>query len=298
MFAVSQDQLHAFEAIVRSGSFTRAAVELHLSQPALSRRIAKLEERLESVLLVRGRSGVGLTEPGRALFAYAKAQAALEEELLADLAPSNSLRGLFRVAGLSSLLPAVVLPELAPLLRANPALQIELHPIECDHLGQDVADGAADFGLSERPSEVAGAVEVLLGEELYVMIESREHVGRADVFLDTSPRDRTTEWFLAAQPRGVVPKRWSRSFLHDELGILHGVELGIGRAVKPRHTIPVGAAVRIDPAYAAVQKPVYLLERRQRYHGRMFQRVRELIVGAVRARLGRPNPAGRRAKRP
>src|SRR5688500_17550703 len=116
---LSQDQLQAFAAVARAGSFTRAAAALHLSQPALSRRIAGLEEQLEAVLLVRGRAGVALTEAGRRQFDFVEAQVALEEELLGDLAPSPSPtthRGVIRIAGVSSLVPAVVLPAIAPLL--------------------------------------------------------------------------------------------------------------------------------------------------------------------------------------
>src|SRR5688500_15344648 len=71
---LSQDQLAACAAIARAGNFTRAAAALHLSQPALSRRIAGLEEQLEAVVLVRGRAGVSLTEAGRKLFAFVEAQ--------------------------------------------------------------------------------------------------------------------------------------------------------------------------------------------------------------------------------
>src|SRR4051812_22063782 len=122
---LSRDQLQAFAAVARAGSFTRAAKVLHLSQPALSRRISSLEEELESSLLVRGRSGVLLTEPGRRLLDFVEAEGALEEELLSDLKSSPAtFRGHVRFAGLSSLIPPVVLPVLAPFLREHPDMQI------------------------------------------------------------------------------------------------------------------------------------------------------------------------------
>lgn len=99
-------------------------------------------------------------------------------------------------------------------------------------------------------------------------------------------RVRTTEWFLTAQPRRARPRgRIRRSFLQDEAGILLGVELGLGRAVKPRHTIPRGAQVRIDTRYVPVRKPVFLQLRQQRYYGRLHAAVRERIEASVREGL-------------
>lgn len=284
---LSQDQLQGFAAVARAGSFTRAATALHLSQPALSRRITGLEEQLETALLVRGRSGASLTEAGRRLLGFIEAQHALEEELLGDLGPAPaSYRGVVRIAGLSSLVPPVVLPALAPFLREHEAVQIEIHREVDRRLSEALAASRVDFALSQHPADSPGIVDIQLGEEEFVMVESRTHKGRRDVFLDVSPSDDTTESFLAAQPaRGRPRGRITRSFMHDEPGILLGVELGLGRAVKPRHTVPSNAAVRVDPSFVPVRKPVFLQYRRQRYYGRLHQAIASCIEAAVRQRL-------------
>ncbi|HKA86484.1 MAG TPA: LysR family transcriptional regulator [Haliangiales bacterium] len=286
---LSQDQLQAFAAVARAGSFTRAAAGLHLSQPALSRRITGLEEELETLLFVRGRAGAALTDAGRRLLDFVEAQRALEEELLGDLAPSPaSYRGVVRIAGLSSLVPPVVLPALAPFLRAHPAVQIEIHREVDGRVVEALAAGRVDFGISQHPSDVPRLVDVPLGVEEFVMVESRAHECRRDVFLDVSPSDTTTELFFASQPARLRPRgRWTRSFMHDEPGILLGVELGLGRAVKPRHTVPRGAAVRVDPSFVPVAKPVFLQYRRQRYYGRLHQAIAALLETAVRGHLAR-----------
>jgi DNA-binding transcriptional LysR family regulator len=296
MEPIDRDQLRAFETVVRAGNFTRAAAELHLSQPALSRRVANLEEHFEATLLERRRARVVLTPAGRQVFAFAEAQRTLEEELAAELAPAGEPRGVVRLAGLSSLVPPVVLPALAPWLRQNPGVQVELFNIETTQLTRELAEGGVDMAISDLASEVAGIVDEHLGDEEYVMMESRRHGAggaRRDVFLDTSPSDRVTEWFLAAQPARLRPASYQRSFLHDEPGILLGVELGLGRAVKPRHT--ASAAVRVDERYRAMPKPVYLLTRRQRYVGRLQREVRERVAAAVRAALRPPRARSPRA---
>jgi DNA-binding transcriptional LysR family regulator len=68
---VEIDQVQAFVAIVRGGGFTRAASILHLSQPAVSRRLNLLERELGAPLFERIRSGVILTEAGRTFLPHA-----------------------------------------------------------------------------------------------------------------------------------------------------------------------------------------------------------------------------------
>src|SRR5262249_53268378 len=171
------------------------------------RGIAGLEEALETALLVRGRAGAALTEAGRRLYDFVEAQRALEEELLGDLASSpQAYRGVVRVAGLSSLLPAVVLPALAPFLRAHPALQIQIQREVERGVVEAIGAGRVDFALSQDPSDAPGLVDVRLGVEEFILIESRDHESRRDVFLDVSPGDTTTERFLASQPARARPR--------------------------------------------------------------------------------------------
>jgi DNA-binding transcriptional LysR family regulator len=285
MQPLSQDQLAAFAAVVRTGSFTRAAGELHVSQPALSRRIAALEERLATAVVVRGPREITLTDAGRRLLAFVHAQRALEDELLSELAPGSGDQGVLRIAGLSSVVPPIVMPALAPFLLAHPAVQVEVHSIEVGGLSAALAQGATDLAVSNIEPEHGGLVNLEVGVEEYVLIERVGGALRSDVFLDTSPADRITEEFFAHQPARLRLKRWRRSFLHDDPGILLGVELGLGRAISPRHTIPAHAHVRIDPRFTPMHKPVYLQYRAQRYYGRLHREATALIERALRKRL-------------
>lgn len=66
MPSVEIDQVETFVTIVRRGGFTRAAAALHLSQPAVSRRLDLLEREVGRPLFDRTRGGTRLTEAGRA----------------------------------------------------------------------------------------------------------------------------------------------------------------------------------------------------------------------------------------
>ncbi len=67
-----EDRLKKFACLVDAGSFTKAAAELHLSQPALSTAIAKLERELKAPLLIRGVRPLTVTSAGRAAYQTAK----------------------------------------------------------------------------------------------------------------------------------------------------------------------------------------------------------------------------------
>ncbi len=81
-------QVEGFVEIARSGNLSRAALTLHVTQPALTARIHGLEDEVGTALFTRGRRGMELTEAGRAFLPYAeRALAALRDgtDLLADL---------------------------------------------------------------------------------------------------------------------------------------------------------------------------------------------------------------------
>ena len=63
----SANALFVFEAAARHENFTRAAEELNVTQPAVSRALAGLEEHLGAQLFLRGKPGARLTESGRML---------------------------------------------------------------------------------------------------------------------------------------------------------------------------------------------------------------------------------------
>jgi DNA-binding transcriptional LysR family regulator len=181
-----------------------------------------------------------------------------------------------------------VLPALAPFLREHDSVQIEIHRQLQRPTIHELVAGRIDFAIAQEPAEPPGIVDVRVGTEEFVLVESRAHAGRRDVLLDVSPNDTTTAWFLASQPARMRPRdAWTRSFLHDEQGILLGVELGLGRAVKPRHTIPSTAAVRVDTSFRALSRAVVLQYRHQRFYGRLHQAIASLLESTLRTYLTR-----------
>lgn len=74
-------QLEAFVQVAESGSFSKAAKQLYLTQPTVSAHISSLEKELDARLFVRNTKEVGLSEDGELLFGYAKQMIELEKKI-------------------------------------------------------------------------------------------------------------------------------------------------------------------------------------------------------------------------
>lgn len=144
-------QIRSFLAIVRAGSFTRAAAELGLSQPALTVQIRQLEDAVGVRLLDRDRRQVQITAAGK------KLQAPLER-VLADLeAVMNAghdlaacRRGNVAVAALPSL-SASLLPHTVRRFREDHAgIDVQIHDVLAERIVQMVKSEEVDFGLGAR----------------------------------------------------------------------------------------------------------------------------------------------------
>lgn len=86
MATLNIDWLQAFTETVRCESITKAAQNLHLTQPALSQQLRNLERELGREMLIRSNRGIELTEAGKVLYSYAQSFVTLKENLRHDLA--------------------------------------------------------------------------------------------------------------------------------------------------------------------------------------------------------------------
>lgn len=268
-------ELDAFVAVARTGSFSAAAAQLHVTQPALSQRIQSLERALSLTLFVRDRKGLRVTEPGFRLLRYCEVKDRLEAEVLAGLKgpATGPLGGTVRLAGYSSILRSVLLPALAPLLSANPDVQFELVCRQTRELPGALERGEVDYIVLDRVIERASLERHVLGHERYVAVAKR---GAPDVYLDHDPEDRVTEHYFKLQgdPRAAA----RRAFVGDVDGILVGVALGLGRGVVPRHLVPRRPPYAVEEPRRPVEFPVVLHHFRQPHYTRLHAALVETLV--------------------
>jgi DNA-binding transcriptional LysR family regulator len=123
------DRLVAMETFIRvvdTGSFSAAARQLRVGQPAVSKTVAQLEDRLGVQLLLRSTQGLTPTEAGQNF--YERAKRAIEEADEAELVArgaSASLSGNLRISAAVTFARLHVVPRLAHFLAEHPALEIE-----------------------------------------------------------------------------------------------------------------------------------------------------------------------------
>jgi DNA-binding transcriptional LysR family regulator len=160
------DRLQAmttFVRVVENGSFSGAARQLNVGQPAVSKTIAQLEDRLQVRLLLRSTHGLTPTEAGQRF--YERAHRAIEEANEAELEARGAgagLSGRLRVSAATTFARLHVVPHLPAFLKANPDLEIDV--ILDDRVIDLVAEGV-DMALrmGELPDSAAVARKLASG---------------------------------------------------------------------------------------------------------------------------------------
>ena len=139
------NDLFAFVTVAREGSFTRAAAQLGVTQPALSQAITGLENRMQIRLLTRTTRSVSPTAAGERLL---NAIGNRFDEIEAELDMLTELRdkpaGTVRITCGPDVLSRTLLPKLTPLLRQYPDIHIEF---DANHGFRDIVADRFDAGV-------------------------------------------------------------------------------------------------------------------------------------------------------
>jgi DNA-binding transcriptional LysR family regulator len=158
---MNEEQLIAFERIVREGSFSRAAWALGIAQPTISARVAALEEAVGGPLFVRGRRPLTLTERGTAFLPYArKALAALGEGVEAARLAQRGERGRVTLGVLGSLTGSFLAPVLTNFHQRYPDVACYIEDGNHQQIIEWLIDGVVEIGLIAWPRTDAFAVEL------------------------------------------------------------------------------------------------------------------------------------------
>jgi DNA-binding transcriptional LysR family regulator len=145
---VELDQVEAFVTIVRKGGFTRAAAALHLSQPAVSRRVRLLEHAVGAPLFERSPSGGVLTDAGRAFLPPAEALlAAMRDARDAVASLQAADRGAVTLALVGTLAGSSLTAALRRFRDAHPGVDLRLRTALSTEVSALVRRGDATLGL-------------------------------------------------------------------------------------------------------------------------------------------------------
>jgi len=141
-------QMRAFVAVAKTGNFTLAAQNLHVTQSALSGLIKELEQTLEAKVIDRSTRRITLTDIGKELYPLFSQMIDDLDGALANVADHTSLKkGIVRIAA-PQLLSCTLLPEAIAAYRArHPDIEVHLKDTAVEGVIARVLSGEADLGI-------------------------------------------------------------------------------------------------------------------------------------------------------
>ena len=170
------DHLEAFVAIVRRGGFTRAASSLHLSQPAISRRIHLLEHELGAPVFDRVRAGIVLTDAGRAFLPHAEALLACARDGAAAVAAvRGGEHGTVTLALVGTLASTALADRLRRFREARPGVDLRLRTALSREVSDLVRRGEATLGLRYGADPHPELLSVRVHDEPMVAVAGARH---------------------------------------------------------------------------------------------------------------------------
>jgi DNA-binding transcriptional LysR family regulator len=169
-------RLAVFRAVARHLSFSRAADELNMSQPAVSRHLRLLEAELGVRLFQRLGNRVELTDAGRILADYAQRVSVLTEEVRRVLGELEGLRRGYLRIGASSTPGLYLLPDvLARFQKKYPDIEITLVVTNSGDVTQRVLAGEFDLGFVGAPPDTPGVQTQPFADDEIVLIVPAGH---------------------------------------------------------------------------------------------------------------------------
>jgi LysR family hydrogen peroxide-inducible transcriptional activator len=181
-------QLRYLTAVARTGNFSRAAEQCHVSQPSLSQQIQKLEEELGCRLFTRLKREAVPTEAGKALLLratriLAEVDAAQRD---ADNAAVGQVRGTVNVGVLPTIAPHLLPAVMKRMRQELPAVQVIVHETTTTNLLAQTGACELDFAILSLPiTDERFVIETLFSEELLLAVpKDHELATRREVRLE------------------------------------------------------------------------------------------------------------------
>ncbi|MGI9311247.1 MAG: LysR family transcriptional regulator [bacterium] len=163
------EHIRTFLEIAASGSFSRTAEALNVTQSTVSGRVRAMEEQLGRTLFVRCHSGVELTSAGQRFRRYAEGIERMWQQSLQQVALPEGYRTVLALGAQVSLWEQLVL-EWMPRMRAQaPTVALQVQADYSNSLMRQLSDGLLDIGVMYQPRQAGGLVVEDLFEETLVM---------------------------------------------------------------------------------------------------------------------------------
>jgi DNA-binding transcriptional LysR family regulator len=236
-------QLQAFCAVVEKKSFSQAAEQLGVTQPAVSLQVRALEQRLGQSLLDRSGRRVEPTEAGRRLYTSAQRMLALEEQLLEEVsADDGRLAGTLAIGASTGPGAHLVPLLLCEFQREHPDRHVALSIWDTQTVIEHVADRQLELG-------VVGALrrhrslefEPLVRDEIVLAVPPGHHAAGGTITVEELKEETLIVMQEGAGVRQVVEEELRRAGLRLR-GVEPKLELGLQESVKSAVAAGFGVA--------------------------------------------------------
>jgi DNA-binding transcriptional LysR family regulator len=306
----TQRQLRVFEAVARHLSFSRAAEELHLTQPAVSTLVKQLEGHAGLALFEQLGKKVYLTAAGNHMLRHARAVIGQLREAEEEMALLKGLTGGTLNVAVISAGDYFFTRLLAEFQRRHPGVQIQLGVYNRAELLQQLAHNLTDLAVMVRPPEELDTIHVSFAPHPYVIVAAPGHPLAGRKRLPVS---------ALAQEAFLVRERGSDTWnsMHEAFGrhferlriameikstetIKQAVIAGLGIAFLSAHTLAterrLGQLVVLDVVGFPAQFDWFVVHRRNKVLPAPAQAFKEFLLTDGRKRIAQwfPMPAGRK----
>jgi DNA-binding transcriptional LysR family regulator len=274
--------LETFVSIARLGGVTRAAGQLHRSQPAITRRIKLLEDQLGAPLLERGRTGAMLTEAGRTFLPYAEAVlAALKDGTQAVQALQGGDHGAVSLAIVGTLAGTTIVEQLRRFSAKHRNARLELRTANSFEVSDMVRRGEVSLGLRYFADPSPELISRQISEERIEVVCSAQHKWGGKRLRDPGQL-RADQWLSLPMTRHhdsfahLVARQLASAGLDVPVMTIDSmtaqkrlIEAGIGIALLPESSIHeelrLGTLRIIDVSHLQTTVPIHVLYRKNGY---------------------------------
>ncbi|PYJ61983.1 MAG: LysR family transcriptional regulator [Verrucomicrobia bacterium] len=255
--------LRYFIGVAEEENVSRAALKLHVSQPALSRQIRDLEEELGFLLLERSAKSVRLTEAGRAFLTEARAVLQRAEDAVkAARAIATGGRGELHVGYAPSLTARILPPTLRAFQAELPNVRVRLHDLSTEEMLAGLREGKLQIAFVVRltPALLRGLRFEELARESICLAVAPKHplAGRRTVTLAEVAREPLVTYSRKDYPDAhenlaamfaAIKSKPRIAEEHDSVSsLIAAVEAGNGVAIAPQSlTCTAGPRLKLIP---------------------------------------------------
>jgi DNA-binding transcriptional LysR family regulator len=293
----SLDGLDVLGAVVEAGSFVRAGEALGLTQSAVSRAVARIEDRLGVQIFRRTARSISLTDEGHQFYASIAPHLAAIVDASAEAGSSASkVRGRLRVNVDAGIGQFVVTPNLQPFLAQHPNLSVEI--AVRDRMGDLVRDGfdaSVRFGLPEPSalkSRLLMRTRVLTcASPAYAarhgLPRRPQDIEKHQCVLMRAPSTGSHFGWAFVRGRRVVPVNASGQLMVNEAGLLLAACLG-GQGIAQmlelyaRDLLADGRLVQVLPEWAEETYPLYAYHHSARLQSAKVRAFLDFVVALTR----------------